>query len=144
MQSSNSEQIAHWVHQRRNLGISDSVAPDDISETIQALIEGALACKVALMMPNLFPGCELEILYIPADTLCTVTSKASAEDFNKGGRRITPAALSAIGYALVGQLAAAGNDMVEYKSDDGMQVIAFLPHVRRTVLQALGLSLLEG
>lgn len=142
MQSQTFEQLAQWVHQRRDLGATTTATPTDIAESIEALLNSVDGCKAAVMMPSLFPGSELEILYIPADT--EEREQITSRHFVQGEKRVVPEALSAIGYALVGQLKAAGNDMAEYKDDEGAQIIAFFPQVRDTVLQALGMSLLEG
>lgn len=144
MQSPNFEQLAQWVHQRRDLSATTTATPTEIAETIEALLKSVDGCKAAVMLTNLFPGCELEILYIPADTEEQDREQVTSRHFEQGEKRVAPEALSAIGYALVGQLKAAGNDMAEYKNDEGAQIIALLPQVRDTVLQALGLSLLEG
>lgn len=118
-----------------------SVPEGEIAEALSALHSLAAKCRAAIMVPDLFPGSQLETIFIPAASGDGVSPIGSTKLLNEA--RVTVPALSAIGAALSAELERTGNDMVRYEFDDGAEAIAYLPEVRGTVLQATGLVLLN-
>lgn len=135
------DHAAQWVHQRRDLAISTTVPLAELTDAIAALHEMVLKCKASVMLPDLFPSVALEAIFVPSSNTQHMTASSVAMVAN--APRITGQALTAIGQALVAQLAANGNDMAVYEFDDGAQAIAYLPDARETVLRAVGLTLLN-
>ena len=132
---------ASWVCQRQNFTMQPSVPEGEIAEALSALHSLAAKCRAAIMVPDLFPGSQLETIFIPAASGDAVSPTGSTNLLNEA--RVTVPALSAIGSALSAELERTGNDMVRYEFDDGAEAIAYLPDVRGTVLQATGLVLLN-
>ena len=91
------------------------------------------------MIPDLFPGSEIEILFIPAPGGYSVSSVGSATLANS----ISVTALTVIGSALAAEMERTGTDMARYEFDNRSQAIAYLRSVRGTVLKATNLVLLN-
>jgi hypothetical protein len=94
------------------------------------------------MIPGLFPGSTLETVYMPTH-VSRETAVQSQELPPKGGE-ISQLALETIGSALSAHLKQSENDLVHYQFDNGAQAAVYIPEERNTVLQALGLTLLEA
>lgn len=141
MQTPVFDSAASWVCQRQNFTMQPSVSEGEIAVALSALHSLAAKCRAAIMVPDLFPGSQLETIFIPAASGDAVSPTGSTNLLNEA--RVTVPALSAIGSALSTELERTGNDMVRYEFDDGAEAIAYLPDVRGTVLQATGLVLLN-
>jgi hypothetical protein len=124
------------------MGMAPSITESEIAGVIQTLHELVRKCEASIMVPDLFPGSKLEVLYIPSDNKNAAVAQQTG-NAALAGTPITTAALRVIGRALEAKLSSCENDMVVYEFDDGAKVIAYLPEVRNTVLQAVGLTLLN-
>lgn len=131
---------AQWVLQCHTVGTPPAATKNQIAESLASLYSSAGKCEACIMVPDLFPGSTLEAIYLPKLGLTRATRQA---DTVLTGHVVTPAALAAIGNALTTYLHQSGNDMAHYEFDDGAQAVVYLPSERRTILQALGLTLLE-
>lgn len=132
---------AKWVNQRQNVVLHPAVPEAAIAEALSGLHSTAGKCLAAVMIPDLFPGSRLEVIYTPPASNNNLSPGSIAISSD---HRITTDALSAIGAALTNELENAGNDMVLYELDGGAQAIAYFPEARDTVLQATGLVLLNN
>ena len=138
----NFDSVAKWVLQHHDLGIPVAATETEISQSLATLYAAAGKCEACIMVPDLFPGSALEAIYIPKFGPTRVSP--GVEPALLTANIVTPAALSAIGNALATHLQVSDNDMVHYQFDDGPQAVIYFPAERSTVLQALGLTLLEA
>lgn len=136
----NFDYVAKWVLQHHDLSIPVSATESEIAQSLATLHAAAGKCEACIMVPDLFPGAPLEAIYIPKFGPTRVSRGVEAA---LTANIVTPAALSAIGNALAAYLQASDNNMVHYQFDDGPQAVIYFPAERSTVLQALGLTLLE-
>jgi hypothetical protein len=134
------ESVAQWVLKHHDLSIPITASESEIAQSLASLNASAGKCEACIMVPDLFPGATLEAIYVPKLGLKGASRQSDAllkTDV------VTPAALAAIGNALVTYMLETDNDMVRYQFDDGAQAVIYFPAERNTVLQALGLTLLE-
>lgn len=134
------ESAARWVIKHHNLSIPVPTSENDIAQSLASLHASAGKCEACIMVPDLFPGAALEAIYVPK--LGLKKTSVESDTALKGGA-VTQTALMAIGNALVTYLTASDNDMAHYQFDDGAQAVVYFPSERATVLQAMGLTLLE-
>jgi hypothetical protein len=134
------DNAANWVCQRQTITSQQSVPEAEIAQTISTLHALAGRCQAAVMVPDLFPGNELEMLFIPAQAGPQATPSPSSSLLSP---KATTAALGVIGAALCSEFDRTGQDMARYEFGDGAIAIVYLPKVRSTVLQATGLVLLH-
>jgi predicted regulator of Ras-like GTPase activity (Roadblock/LC7/MglB family) len=130
---------ASWVHSNQTIAMSSQVPDEDIARALSALHATAMQCQASVMIPDLFPGSEIEILFIPALEGRTTSTVVSANVANA----ISTTALSAIGSALAAEMERTGTNMARYEFDNSSQAIAYQRCVRGTVLKATNLVLLN-
>lgn len=133
--------VAQWILQRYEGDTPSGATEGEIAQSLSSLYASAGRCKACIMVPDLFPGASLEAIYVP---------KLGLKGARQDSKRMLPAsvvtgtALAVIGAALLTHFNQTGNNMAHYEFDDGAQAVVYLPSERGTVLQALGLTLLEA
>ncbi len=131
-----------WVQERISDELAKTVSADELKLTFSALNSLQTRASGTFLIPSLFPNVPLETLYV---------HDIGKRHYDTGGSHtmlppanISPAALTAIGSAIMKELKSSGNDMVHYPLDGNAEVIVFLPSVRSTVLHATGTTLLTS
>lgn len=131
-----------WVQERISDELANTVSASDLKNTLAALNSMQTRASGTFLIPSLFPDVPLETLYV---------HDIGKRHYDTGGshtmlppENISPAALTAIGTAIMKELNSSGNDMVHYPLDGEAEVIVFLPRVRSTVLHATGTTLLTS
>ena len=126
--------VAAWVAERTGEPVTASMCAETLS-TAEAIIT---ACRVPVLIPDLWPVSKLEMLYVPPEG--TPAGPAIAASF---AGQVSRAVLRAIGRAVRAQFDATETDMLRLELDNGGAVVVFSPEVRDTVTEAEGVTLLS-
>ena len=126
--------VAEWVAERTGEPIPASACAETLS-TAEAIIT---ACRVPVLIPDLWPVSKLEMLYVPPDDV--PAGPAIAASF---AGQVSRPVLRAIGRAVRAQFDATETDMLRLELDNGGAVVVFSPEVRDTVTEAEGVTLLS-
>lgn len=126
--------VAAWVTERTGEPIPASACAETLS-TAEAIIT---ACRVPVLIPDLWPVSKLEMLYVPPDDV--PAGPAIAASF---AGQVSRPVLRAIGRAVRAQFDATETDMLRLELDNGGAVVVFSPEVRDTVTEAAGVTLLS-
>ena len=134
------DHAATWVHERSVPSIGEAVPVSEIREAFEALAMAARDATSTFLIPDLFPGVNLDVLYVyGAEEVGPATAtQNSAPDIAPG---LSAQALTAIGSALSTEMQSTGTDMVRYQAPNA-EIIVSRPSVRPIVLQATGTTLL--
>lgn len=126
--------VAAWVAERTGEPIPASACAETFS-TAEAIIT---ACRVPVLIPDLWPVSKLEMLYVPPDDVPAgpaITASFSGE--------VSRSVLRSIGRAVRAEFDANGTDMLRLELDNGAALFLHSPEVRETVTEAAGVTLLS-
>lgn len=128
--------VAEWVYQQTGESLPVSQYAESLT-TAEAIIT---ACRVPVLIPDLWPVSGLELLYLPPDGV--QPGPAIAANFSG---QVDRAVLRAIGRAVrhAFDAPACDCDMLSFELDSGATVYVFLAEVRDTVVEAAGVTLLS-
>lgn len=133
--------MCHWVQERISDEFVENVEADELHQTFAALATVAGDAQSTFLIPDLFPGIKLNVLYIH-----NIDGPASKSALPNSATAWAPGlsarALSAIGHAVSNALQETGSDMLSC-AIDGAEIIVFVPRVQSLVLQATGTTLLN-
>lgn len=134
---------ADWVNSRIPSVLAHPTLTNEIEHAFAMLNTLILKAKATFLIPDLFPGVALEVLYIhnDVDRSIDVGINDTLSSLREEGQ-LAPSALTAIGTAIAKEMQASRTDTVRYPVNDESLVIVFLPEVRSVVLQATGTTLL--
>lgn len=129
-----------WVQERISDEFIENVEANELHLTFTALATVAGYAQSTFLIPDLFPGINLSVLYIH-----NVDGPTSKGVLSNSATTLVPGlsvrALSAIGHAFSNELQKTGCDMFSWEYD-GAEIIVYAPHVQSLVLQATGTTLL--
>lgn len=140
MDQKNIQDMCKWVYERIPEEIVKNIGVDELRQTVAALAVAAGDAQSTFLIPDLFPGFKLNVLYIH-DIEGTPSQSAMESSTTTWTPGLSARALGAIGSAVSSELHAKGCDMLRC-AIDGAEVIVFQPHVQPLVLQATGTTLL--
>lgn len=132
--------MAKWVRERIPDEPTQAVSDEELRQTLTALTAVAEEANATFLIPDLFPGIQLDVLYVASGDAVEATKAVENQGRSLVGG-LSSKALTAIGQAVTHELSSIGCDMVTYKAD-GAEIIVFKPEVRPLVLQATGTTLL--
>lgn len=132
--------MCHWVQERVSDELVGTYAMGELQQTFTTLATVAEDAQSTFLIPDLFPGIKLNVLYIHNVEGSPKKSAllSTATTWTPG---LSAHALSAIGEAVSKELQAKGCDMLSCAMD-GAEIILFEPQVQPLVLQATGTTLL--
>ena len=126
--------VAEWVAERTGEPIPASMCAETLS-TAEAIIT---ACRVPVLIPDLWPVSRLEMLYVPPEG--TPAGPAITASFSG---EVSRAVLRSIGRAVRAEFDNTGTDMLRLELDNGAALFLHSPEVRETVTEAAGVTLLS-
>ncbi|ANN80834.1 hypothetical protein [Bordetella flabilis] len=134
------DKAAEWVHTKAYPGLLECLDTGELRQAFEALATVAEDANSTFLIPDLFPGIDLDVLYVHdlENTGAQRTASLSSDAALPG---LSARALAAIGSALDAELRVSGNDMVRYR-EGGAEIIVSRPQVRSHVLKATGTTLL--
>lgn len=134
---------ADWVNSRIPPVLAHPTLTSEIEHAFAMLNTLILKAKATFLIPDLFPGVALEVLYIhyAIDRSIDMGINDTLSALREEGQ-LAPVALTAIGTAIAKEMQTSATDTVRYPVNDESLVIVFLPEVRSVVLQATGTTLL--
>lgn len=128
--------VADWVRQQTGESLPVELYAESLT-TAEAIIT---ACRVPVLIPDLWPVSGLELLYLPPDDV--QPGPAIAANFSG---QVDRSVLRAIGRAVRHAFDApdCDCDMLSYELNSDATVYVFLSEVRETVVEAAGVTLLS-
>lgn len=136
----NFDTAAAWVQSRIPADLATQVSKKEIENAFSAMSALIPKAKATFLIPDLFPGVTLEVLYVHNRTEHSTDIKIN--DTAIRALSLTVSALKAIGMAIEKEMRDSNNEIVHYPLSDESEIVVFLPEVRSVVLQATGTTLL--
>ena len=131
---SNAASVADWVYKR-----TGETIPDDLyAETLSTAEAISTAARATVLIPDLWPESDLEMLLIPP----VDGSEGPATCAIYTGR-LNRDVMRVIGRAIRAEFHASGTEMMQFQLDSGAEIYVHLPEVRQIVAAAVGVTLLE-
>jgi hypothetical protein len=133
-QQSKASSVADWVFKRTG----EAIPADLYAETLSTAEAISTAARATVLIPDLWPESDLEMLFIPpVDGPEGPATRASYTG------RLNRDVMRVIGRAIRAEFQASGTDMMKLQLDSGAEVYVHIPEVRQILCVATGVTLLD-